>query len=253
MEKFLQKIGFSEKEARVYLAVLELGSSSVIQIGEKAGVNRGTAYDILESLIKKGLVSYFVKGKKRFFAGEKPSKLINIIESQRENLTAQEKELENQKEEIKRILPELKSIYNLPENQPKVRFFEGKDGIKNIYDELLDAKEIWAYGSVSQIYKTFPWFKEFVRKQVNRGIKVRDLVEKNNETLEYKKFYQLPKQEMRFLPENIKLKTDNIIYGNKVAMVSYAKELHGVVIESKEIIQTQKQVFEVLWELSKGK
>lgn len=253
MEKLLQKIGFSEKEARVYLAVLELGSATVIQIGKKAQVNRGTAYDILESLIKKGLVSYFVKGKKRYFAGENPKKLLSLVDSQIKSLTSREKTLEDQKEEIEKMLPELESIYNLPENQPKVRFFEGKEGIKNIYDELLGAKEIWAYGSFSHIYTTFPWFKEYIRKQINRGIKIRDLVEKNKETLEYKKFYQSPKQEMRFLPENIKLKTDNIIYGNKVAMISYAKELHGVVIESIEIADTQRQVFEVLWNLSKEK
>lgn len=253
MEKLLQKIGFSEKEARVYLAVLELGSSTVIQIGEKAGVNRGTAYDILESLAKKGLVSYFIKDKKRFFAAESPNKLLDTIDNQVKDLTAQEKELENQKEEVRKILPELESIYNLPETRPKVRFFEGKEGIKNIYDELLDAKEIWAYGSFSHIYTTFPWFKEYIRKLINRGIKIKDLVEKNKDTLENKEFYQLPAQEMRFLSENIKLKTDNIIYGNKVAMISFAKELHGVVIESSEIVDTQRQVFEVLWGLSKGK
>jgi hypothetical protein len=79
------------------------------------------------------------------------------------------------------------------------------------------------------------------------GIVVRDLLTETPEALEMKRYYQLPKQEMRFLPSSINLETDNIIFGTKVAMISYGETVHGLLIESKAIVDTQRTIFEELW------
>ncbi|MBI2590251.1 TrmB family transcriptional regulator, partial [Candidatus Berkelbacteria bacterium] len=49
----LEELGFSENEARIYAANLELGPSTVADIARKAGVNRTTGYNILEVLVAK--------------------------------------------------------------------------------------------------------------------------------------------------------------------------------------------------------
>jgi len=245
----LEKFGFSPKESKIYLTALELGSSSVIQIAQKARINRGTTYDILESLIKKGLISYFIKGKKRYFAAEKPERLLDVLENQRKELLTKEEEIEKRQQEIKELLPELRSIYNLPTEKPKVRFFEGKEGILNIYEEILqETDEVWFYGAFKDLFHVFPNFISMIKRQIKAGLKIRDLVTRSKEALKVRVLYKKPKQEMRFLPKGLGLTTDNMIYGNKFAMISFGQKMHGVVIESREIVQTQRKIFEILWE-----
>jgi predicted DNA-binding transcriptional regulator len=81
----LKKSGLSEKEIKVLTALLELGDSPVRDISSKAGVNRGTAYDILKSLVKQGLVSSFETKTNLHFAAEPPSKLLDYLEEKENN------------------------------------------------------------------------------------------------------------------------------------------------------------------------
>jgi len=131
----LKNLGLSEKEAKVYLAALELGSSSVQKIGRKAGVNRATTYVMIESLIKRGLVSSFEQGKKRFFAATHPSQLVRLIRQKELDIQELKENLE------KDLLPQLLSIHNIAGDKPKVRFFEGKAGLQAMADELKRTKE----------------------------------------------------------------------------------------------------------------
>jgi sugar-specific transcriptional regulator TrmB len=78
----LRHLGLSENEAKVYMAMLELGPSVVVEIARKSGINRPTTYVQIESLKKKGLVSTQAKGKKQFFIAESPDKLELLIEKQ---------------------------------------------------------------------------------------------------------------------------------------------------------------------------
>ena len=76
----LKEFGLNNKETDVYLACLELGESSVNEIAIKSNIKRTTIYDILESLIKKGLISQTQRGSKRKFFAEEPEKIKKIIE-----------------------------------------------------------------------------------------------------------------------------------------------------------------------------
>ena len=136
----LQNIGLSEKEAAVYLALLELGSDTVQNIAQKAKVNRTTTYVILDALAKKGIVSTMDKGKagkvgtgfngKTHFSAESPEALLRLIR-------LEEAEVQTRKKELHAMLPQLKGVYNLAENKPVVRFYEGKEGLKAMHDEFL--------------------------------------------------------------------------------------------------------------------
>ncbi len=128
-KKQLLEIGFAEKEAGVYLALLELGPSVVSEISRKAGINRTTGYDILELLCAKGLVNALGEGKIKKYAAEEPQKMITL---------AQEKFEQTQKqfEAVKKLLPELNSIFNKTE-KPKVKFYEGKEEMKKAFEETI--------------------------------------------------------------------------------------------------------------------
>lgn len=132
---WFKNLGLSEKEANVYLASLELGSSTIQKIATKAGVNRATTYVMIESLIKRGLVSSFEQGKKRFFAATHPSQLLRLIKQKELDMQELRENLE------KDFLPQLLSIHNISGDKPGVRFFQGKDGLEAMRDELKRTKQ----------------------------------------------------------------------------------------------------------------
>ena len=106
LKEQLEKIGLAEKEAKVFLASLELGSSAAQGIAKKAGINRATTYVIIEKLMKKGLMSSVEKGKKTYFQTEDPKRLLKLLEEQEEGLKRKE-------EEFKKYLPELETLFNI--------------------------------------------------------------------------------------------------------------------------------------------
>jgi sugar-specific transcriptional regulator TrmB len=92
LKEQLEKIGLADKEAKVFLASLELGSSAVQEIAKKADINRATTYVIIEKLMKKGLMSSVEKGKKTYFQTEDPKRLLKLLEEQEEDLKKKEEE-----------------------------------------------------------------------------------------------------------------------------------------------------------------
>ena len=130
IEKDIQSLGLNEKEAKVYLASLELGQATVQKISMKAGIKRPTTYFIIENLMERGLMSSYYQGKKQLFMAERPERILDLIAKER-------KELELREEQFKRLLPELQSINNRNKDKPVVKYYEGKDGILTMVSEHL--------------------------------------------------------------------------------------------------------------------
>ena len=239
IEEILQQAGLDENEAKVYLAALALGESTVLPIADKANIGRTYCYDILDSLAEKGLITHVeIRGRRRYSAVA-PEMIKKL--------------LADRIKQFDQILPDLKALYQKSAIRPKVRFFEGKEGIDIIHQEILDeAKEVWFVGSISDWAKKFPDYVEIVKKQIAKGIKIRDLVKPGEkESLAYQKLYKPGLQEMRVLPTNAQFNTDNMVWGNKLVMVSYGADTYAVSVESAEIAQTMRVIYEILWEKAK--
>lgn len=238
IEQILGQVGLDEREAKVYLATLALGESTVLPISDKANIGRTYCYDILDSLAEKGLITYVEKRGRRRYSATEPKMIKKLLH---DKLT-----------QLDDILPDLEGLYQKAPIRPKVRFFEGREGVEILHEEILkEAKEVWFVGSISDWAKRFPNYVEYVRKQIAKGIKIRDLVRPGSEALKYQKFYKKGQQEMRFLPETAKFNTDNMLWNNKFVMISYGADLYAVSVESAEIAQTMRVIYEILWE--KGK
>lgn len=123
LEKLLERLGLSQKEARVYLALLELGKDTVQNIGKKAKVARPTTYVILEKLLDLGLVSVADENKKTLFVAESPKELEKLLKQQ-------EQDFEYRRQELNDQLDQLLAIYNASGSKPIVRYFEGPEGLK---------------------------------------------------------------------------------------------------------------------------
>lgn len=247
MQKELQDIGLSEKEARVYLAALKLGQATAERLAKEAKVNRSTTYVQIESLIKKGLMSTFEEGKKTLFAPESPVRLKRLFEMKRREQEAHEQKLEH-------ILPELSRLFEGAGERPLVRFYSGKEGIASMREEALalpKGEEILVIYSYDSLFGLFS--KEeadaFTRKRIERGIKVRHIYTRKAGKLP--DAGKSPLLSRRFLPvEKMPLSSDFFIYRNNVAIMALKGPVFGVVIESKEIADSFRALFSVIWGLA---
>lgn len=238
-EDTLREFGLTEKEIKVYLALLSLGTALVQDIAKKAGTYRTYTYEVLKSLMEKGLVSYVIKSGKQYFEVAEPEKLLNILK---------EKE-----KKIEQILPELKEIYKTAVEKPKIEVYEGKAGLKTILDDLIRIKqEILVYCSTrKQLQLLRFYFPNYIKRRVKEKIKIKVITEKSKESLEIHKKDKEELREMKFLPEGFEFPTSTNIYGNKVAILSLEKEPVGVIIDNEDIAKTQRIVFNLLWRIAK--
>lgn len=253
LTSLLQKIGLSEKDAEVYLACLELGTQPASVIARKAGLKRPTTYLILEALLKKGLVSEYTGSNVKYFTAVSPEYLLNYVEKQRRELTAHQRELEE-------YLPQLSSLTNPYSLSPKVRFYEGMEGIERVMSDTLTSSEPLRCYSTMDAWFSRQDTKDYIiwygKQRVNvKKIPLRSI---NPDTPISRKYLEDDYPEVninpkmsnfRWLPKDIQEFSNEInIYDNKMAIACLGKnELLGVLIESENIARTQKSIFEAAW------
>lgn len=241
MLEYLKKFGLSDKEAGVYLGLLELGPSPVSEIAAKAKINRTTAYDILESLITLGLVNH-VKEKKKHYAAENPEALVTYLQNKSKDFYV--KSLE-----AKKILPELKGAYNSIPQKPKVSYYEGEDGIIAMYEDSLTAQtEILSWLNTEQTADFgAEYFDQYYKRRTKKGIKIKAIV---NDVPTSHEIHSRDKEELREMKivekEKMDISPECYIYDDKVSFMSL-KEKFGVIIDSKDIATAQKSLYNLAW------
>jgi len=241
LKKSLEYIGFSEKEVLVYLALLELGRGTVTQISRKAGINRPTGYHILASLEAKELVKVSGKEPKQEYVSESPDQIEKMLIKKIENDQAYIKE-------AKKIIPELKSIHNVSD-RPKVLFYEGREGLEKVYEDTLTSHEsIRAYATVDDMHKGLPnYFPEYYRRRAQAGISIRAISPKTEIGIERDRHNKEEAREMAFVPKDKYYFSPEInIYDDKVMIASWREKL-GIIIESHEIADAMKKIYELAW------
>ena len=238
MEQELTEFGLTNNEVKVYIACLKLGISLVQEIAMKAGTYRTYTYEVLKSLIKKGLVSYVIKNGKQYFEVAEPEKFISILKEKHDKIT--------------RILPELRGLYKTAIEKPEVNLYEGKEGVKTIFDDIIrTGKEVLIYGNTENQIKIFSfYFPNYILRRVENKIHTKVITEKSPTTISMLRTEKKELRETRFI-DKIKFSTVTYIYDNKIAIFALEKEIIGVLIENKSIADTQKQIFGALWKISK--
>lgn len=237
----LKKFGLSEKEAKVYTAALELEKATVQNIAKKSGINRATVYVMAAQLEKLGLIKTVKVGKRSFLAAESPNVLLEILKKEKQVLEEKERE-------IKEALPELKSVYNIAPGRPKIRFFEGEESYQKITGDILEsgAKEILEIYNADSIRNVMSKkeSEDMFTKRMEKGIRSKAIYTRSEGP--YKNHLELTEE--KFLNKNeFPVNGDIFIYGNRVGMVSPGEKSIGVIIESEEISQTMKIMFDLAW------
>lgn len=233
----LQEYGLSGKEAKVYLALLALGPSTVNQIAEKADLVRTTTYDLLKGLREKGIVASMVKNKILYFEAADPQKLVQI--------------LEEKKRKIASLLPSLSMLKKAVPLKPHTEVYEGKEGIKTVYQDILEKRQpLDAISNTHFIFKVLPFYvPHFVKQRAKSGIFIRLLNEKTPESIELmKKRDKKELRETRFIPQLKDIPVTEYIYGDNVAIMGTSpEEPLGIIIRHKEFAKAQRLLFELLW------
>lgn len=241
LKNLLIDVGLKEKEADVYLAILSLGQGTASQIARGAHIVRTTVYDILSSLFDKDLVTLTGKEPKQEYVAESPDNLKIYIESE---LGKMQTDLEDAKNVL---IPQLKSIHNVG-NRPKVMFYEGKEGLERVYEDTLNSREeILAYASVEDVNLALPnYFPFYFKRRAEKGIPIRAIFP---ESPEARARANLDKEEKRtsvIIPKKYGFHPEINIYDDKVMIASWREKL-GITIESTEIADMMKKVFELAW------
>lgn len=241
LQKALLSLNFSEKEANVYLALLELGQGSVSEIARKSNINRTHGYNVLAALSSRGLVSISGKEPKQEYVAESPDKIKDM-------LRAEIKKNEGFLKQADNVIPKLKSIRTV-RGRPQVRFYEGKEGLKQIYEDTLTSHEtILAYASVEDTQSTLPdFFPSYYFRRADKNIHIRAVFPDTAEARKLVKSNKIQKRETVLVPsQKYSFSPEINIYDNKV-MIALWREKLGITIESHEISDAMKKIFELAW------
>src|SRR4030042_178155 len=247
LNSLLQSLNFSEKETAVYLALLELGSAKAIEISKKTDLNRTTVYDLMESLMQKGLISKYKKGSSTFFNALEPERLLTYLDREKEE---KEKIIERQKKKVKELLPQFISLENIASTKPLVQFFEGEKGMREAYEDTLTSREIiLAFANLETMYEGLPnFFPEYFKRRAGKKIFILAIVPRNKLSINQSKLNQEEMRDTRFLQEEKMTFSPEVnIYNNKMLIASW-KEKMAIIIESKELADLKKLTFNLLWE-----
>lgn len=247
LEQALTSAGLSEKEARVYLAALELGTSGAMQIARKAGINRGTTYLIAENLMLRGLMSSVDRDGKRNFSAEPPSHLLARME--KESMTAAER-----KQALSAALPELEALVKCGGPRPSVRYYEGLQGLNTMREVLYRNRRFEILNAANLDISNNILPREDL-EQHRKKMRLYDvhgrLLYTCSDKLETEMFPNKPSgmwQRRRLPADRFPFQGEIVVFGDHVAFISYDNGISGALIEHPNFALSMRTIFEMAWQ-----
>ncbi len=237
MEKIspiLKSLGLLDSEVSTYLAALEKGPSTVIDLTKASKLSRQATYTAIEILTERGLMSSVLRGKKRFYTAEPPEKLLSYAKRK-------DQELHEQVNDLERALPELE--LQIGGEKPVVKVFEGKEGIKTIIQDIETAAvdESFEITDVDAMYRvlTPEDLKEMRGKLKRKKRQVYGIYTPS----EAPKSETVTSEQAVLSDEEIGFDSNIGIYGSKVMLVTFRGKMYSVVIDSEPLAEAMKILF----------
>lgn len=240
--KDLEKLNLKNKEAKIYLSLLELGEANMQRICDKAKIKRTTAYGVFKSLKEKGLISTTKKNKKNFYYAENPRKIGHNIDEK--------------KYIFNNVLPELLSLANMMGKKPVIKSFEGTEGVVEVYRDTLKFPNqellAWVSSEVMHFPETDYLNNHYISNRVKNKIFARVIAPDDKIMREYKLKDEKSLRYTKLVSsDKFNFSVEINLYGTcSIGVMSFREEI-GLIIESKQIYDTLKNIFEMNWELLK--
>ncbi len=240
MEEVLKQLGLSDSEVKLYQTLLQKGEDTASGLAKKSGVNRRLAYDQVQTLVDKGLVSYTDTEDKRVYRPCDPERLNELVEEKRRDLDELDSKLDN-------VMPELERKFEQHSKEREVKVFEGKEGIKKLFNDELRAENdtIHLIGSPQESEELLKYFlPTWTEKRVEKNIKIKGVFEDSmrGEVGEHGEL------EARFLPEDENSNVSIAVYGDKVGITFWINNPLVLMIEDSEAADSFMSYFRMIWE-----
>ena len=241
-EQVLEGIGLTKNEIKIYIALLKLGASTTGKIIENTGLHRAIVYDNLEKLIQKGIVSFVIQNNRKVFKAYDPKRLNEYLEEKKQKLNT--------------ILPELSQIYQIPKFETATNVYEGKEGIKTIFEDILKTKpkEYYVFASYGGATEILPFYlKHYYGKLEKLKINLKGILIDTPQGRERGKGVSKHKNiELRYMPKEFVSPATTYLYDGKVAFIMWSKETPmAILIQNKNLYESFLNYFNVLWKSCK--
>ncbi len=239
----LKEIGLTEGEAKVYIALLELGSTTTGPIVDKSGISASKVYNILDKLAKKGFVSYILKAKTKYFHAADPHRIIDYLEEREENLL-------KQKEEIKQVLPQLELKQKEAGKEQIAELFEGAKGIitarERVFNVLKKGETLYEFGTNKKAHQTMAaYWNDFHGRRTQAGIKAKYIVQDDlKENIEIGEKGGLI--EAKYQPLMGPICID--MYGDYTVINLLQDTYLALSIKNKQVTESFKNYFDLIWQ-----
>ena len=251
--KKLEKSGFTDKEALIYVSLLELGGAFPSKIALYAGINRSTTYKILLNLSIRGIINEIEKKNKIFYQIEKPEKILRYSQNKL-------KQMEDSLETVKAVLPEIEGLYGSGQSRPKITYFDNTESILSIYTDMVTNQkpyEMLAFSAASELMDFVPekFFANYVKEKERMGITTRGIIPDSEKDRKFNEiiFKDVSKKywpQIKYIPRGKFPSSSEItVYGaNKVSIINFKEnQMTGLIIEDSSIHELLKTIFELSW------
>ena len=228
----LEGIGLTRNEAKVYMFLIDHGTSKAGKIAKGTEIQRSSCYGAINGLVHKGLIGYALEGKVKLFQATGPTRLQEYMKEQQELVTE--------------ILPELRDRHKANKTEGKVRLFKGSRGVKAVFKDIhRSGADVEVWGDDGNFGKRMPIFSEqFIRDQNLKNNKTR-MVTRSRFVSNHKGTVH------RFVDDTTKSNVAVNIYGGKIAIIVWTDEPEAILIENKTAANAFKSYFEFMWKHAK--
>lgn len=235
MKSELIEIGLEEREADIYLELLKKSQQNANSLSKETKINRSVVYSIIDKLIEKGLVSNKIINGVKYFSASDPRSLTDLLDQKKRILS--------------KLIPNLKSIKMKEKEEVSMELFQGLNGGITVMKDIINEGENYlSFGNGEGFSGLGTIAEQYIRKINEKKIKEKLLLKKTKEPLLKGKY-----SEVRFLPDNFDLPVITTIYGNKVAIAILEEPQYTILIKSKSLATTYRNLFEGLWRISRKK
>lgn len=234
----MAKLGFSPSEIKIYLHLYRHGSSFANKISSEVRINRTNIYEALERLISKGVVSFIIKNKVKWFEAKPPEAILSLIQEKEEELAAARRNLLEEIKEVKASKIELAPL--------EATIGVGKKGLRMIFEEILETrKPIALMASKLQFKELFgPYFELWHKRRIGYKTKQRTIISE----LFRRKIVARKFLEYKFIANKLISPTTIIIYGDTCVFIQWSKEPLAIKVKNTEIAKSHLNYFNLLWE-----
>jgi sugar-specific transcriptional regulator TrmB len=238
LQQGLRAYGLDKREANIYLAGLQLGGTTVLELARRTKLPRTTLYPILEKLTRRGV---FREGRKKnvtVYVAEPPAGLLE--------------KLKEREREVEKSIPGLELLQETSQGGPGVTFYEGTDGFKRLWKQLLNSG-VEEYRLITSGVGLLDYVKEpylverVIRERKKRGIRSRQLIPQSPATKQIVQKDEEELRESRILPSDVHLPATVIIFADQVAFITTRKENTMIILASGDVAATYRTLFDLVW------